>query len=96
MSFYQDKNKIIYRRYRLIGHIIWSFKFVDCVSFRANIMLLINLISSYTHMVYGAYECLLNLDDYYATLCIDEMHKRIKLENAFRGALKRQIKENIN
>ena len=85
MSFYQDKNKIIYRRYRLIRRIIWSFKFVDCVSFRANIMLLINLISSYTYMVYGAYECLLNLDDYYVTLCIDEMHKRIKLENAFRG-----------
>ena len=85
MSFYQDKNKIIYRRYRLIRRIIWSFKFVDCVSFRANIMLLINLISSYTYMVYGEYECLLNLDEYYATMCIDEMYKRIKLEIAFRG-----------
>ena len=85
MSFYQTKNKIIYRRYRMIRRIIWSFKFTDCVSFRANIMLLINLISSYTHMVYGEYDCLLNLDEYYVTMCIDEMYKRIKLELEQRG-----------
>lgn len=85
MSFYQTKNKIIYRRYRMIRRIIWSIKFTDCVSFRANIMLLINLISSYTYTVYGEYERLLNLDEYYATMCIDEMYKRIKLELKQRG-----------
>lgn len=85
MSFYQIKNKIIYRSYRMIRKIIWSFRFTDYVSFRANIMLLINLISSYTHMVYGEYECLLNLDEYYSSMCIDEMYKRIKLELEQRG-----------
>ena len=84
MSFYQIKNKIIFRRYRMIRKIIWSFRFTDCVSFRANIMLLINLISSYTYMVYGEYESLLNLDEYYATMCIDEMYKRIKLEISYK------------
>jgi hypothetical protein len=80
MSFYRIKNKMIFRRYRTIRKIIWSFRFTDSISFSANIMLLINLTSSYTYMVYGEYECLLNLDEYYATMCIDEMHKRIKLE----------------
>ena len=73
----------------MIRKIIWSFEFVDCVRFRSNIMLLINLISSYTHIVYGEYECLMNLDEYYATMCIDEMYKRIKLEIEQRGFGKR-------
>lgn len=47
-------------------------------------MLLINLISSYTHMVYGEYDCLINLDEYYAEMCIDEMFERIKFNNTFR------------
>lgn len=84
MSFYQIKNKIIFRRYRMIRKIIWSINITDCVSFRADIMLLINLISSYTLMVYGENECLLNLVNYYAKMCIDEMHSRIKLENSYR------------
>ena len=85
MSFYRDKSKIIYRRYRMIRQIIWSFKYVDNVSFRANIMLLINIISSYTYMVYGEYGYLLLLDDYYSNMCIKEMCKRIRLEFDTRG-----------
>ena len=85
MSYCRNANKLIYRNYRMIRKIIWLLRFTDYVSFRANIMLLINLISSYTHMVYGEYECLLNLDEYYATMCIDEMYKRIKLEISYKG-----------
>ena len=85
MSFYQSKNKIIYRRYRMVRRIIWSFTYVDPPRFRANIMLLINLIQSYTFMVYGMDSCLVELNDYYAELCVDEMYKRIRLELEQRG-----------
>lgn len=85
MSFYQDKNKIIYHRYRMIIKIIWSFRYINSVSFRANILLLINLIYSYTFMVYGEHGCLVDLNDYYSEMCIDEMYKRLKLEFDKRG-----------
>lgn len=55
MSFYRDKYKIIYRRYRMIRKFIWTTKFIKPASFRADIMLLINVISSYTFMIYGDY-----------------------------------------
>lgn len=80
MSFYQTKNKIIYRRYRMVKKVIWSFEYIDAVSFRCNIMLLINIISSYNFITYGPYECLNNLDEYYASLCVAEMYMRIHLE----------------
>lgn len=89
MSFYRDKYKIIYRRYRMIGKFIWTTKFIDPISFRADIMLLINLISSYTFMIYGAYMRLVDLNDYYADMCIDEMHERIKLEKSISDMYKR-------
>lgn len=78
MSFYRDKYKIIYRRYRMIRKFIWTTKFIKPASFRADIMLLINLISSYTFMIYGEYMWLVALNDYYANVCIDEMYERIK------------------
>lgn len=40
----------LYRKYRLINRIIWSYKYTDSISFKANIMLLISMISSYTYM----------------------------------------------
>lgn len=85
MSFYQIKNKIIYRRYRMIRKIIWSIRFTDCVSFSANIMLLISMISAYTNLIYGNYSQLVALNDFYKCMCLEEMHKRIKLEISYRG-----------
>ena len=83
MSFYRDKYKIIYRRYRMIRKFIWTTKFIKPASFRADIMLLINLISSYTFMIYGEYMWLVALNDYYANVCIDEMYERIKIEKKY-------------
>lgn len=85
MSFYQSKNKIMYRRYRMVRRIIWSFTYVDPSSFRGIIMLLINLIQDYTFMTYGMDRCLVELNDYYTKLCVDEMYKRIRLEFEQRG-----------
>lgn len=55
MSFYRDKYKIIYRRYRMIRKFIWTTKFIEPTSFRADIMLLINLIASYTYDIWRKY-----------------------------------------
>lgn len=89
MSFYRDKNKIIYRRYRMIRKFIWTTKFIKPASFRADIMLLINVISSYTFMIYGEYMWLVALNDYYANVCIDEMYERIKIEKSISDMHKR-------
>lgn len=95
MSFYRDKYKIIYRRYRMIRKFIWTTKFIKPASFRADIMLLINLISSYTFMIYGEYMWLVALNDYYANVCIDEMYERIKIEKSISDMHKR-FKSGIN
>lgn len=89
MSFYRDKYKIIYRRYRMIRKFIWTTKFIEPTSFRADIMLLINLIASYTHMIYGANMWLVALNDYYENMCIDEMYERIKIEKSISDMHKR-------
>lgn len=89
MSFYRDKHKIIYRRYRMIRKFIWTTKFIHPTSFRADIMLLINTISSYTFMIYGEYMWLVALNDYYANMCIAEMHERIKIEKCISDMHKR-------
>lgn len=52
-------------------------------------MLLINLISSYTFMIYGEYMWLVALNDYYANVCIDEMYERIKIEKSISDMHKR-------
>lgn len=95
MSFYRDKYKIIYRRYRMIRKFIWTTKFIKPASFRADIMLLINLISSYTFMIYGEYMWLVALNDYYANVCIDEMYERIKIEKSI-SDMHRRFKLGIN
>lgn len=95
MSFYRDKYKIIYRRYRMIRKFIWTTKFIKPASFRADIMLLINLVSSYTFMIYGEYMWLVALNDYYENVCIDEMYKRIKIEKSISDMHKR-FKLDIN
>ena len=80
MNFYRVKSKIIYRRYRLIKRIIWSYKYTDSINFKANIMLLISMISGYTYMVYDNYSQLVALNDFYRCMCLTEMHKRLMLE----------------
>lgn len=89
MSFYQDKSKIIYRRYRMIRKFIWTTKFIEPASFRANIMLLVNIVDSYTTMIYGAYIDLVILNNYYAEMCISEMRERIKFEKSISDMHKR-------
>lgn len=97
MSFYREKYKIIYRRYRMIRKFIWTTKFIEPTSFRADIMLLINLIASYTHMIYGANMWLVALNDYYESMCIDEMYERIKLQKSISDMHKRfKLGVNIN
>lgn len=80
MSFYQEKNKIIYRRYRIIRKIIRNTKFTGLLSYRQNMLLIITCISNYNFMSYGKYEPLVKIIDYYEKMCIDDMYKRIKLE----------------
>ena len=82
MSFYRDKYKIIYRRYRMIRKFIWLSKFIEPTSLRADTLLLINITSSYTYMIYGEYRWLVALNDYYTQMCIDEMYERIKIEKS--------------
>lgn len=89
MSFYRDKSKIIYRRYRMIRKFIWTTKFIEPTSFRANIMLLVNIVDSYTFMIYGNYRDLVILNNYYTQMCIDEMYERIKIEKSISDMHKR-------
>lgn len=91
MSFYRNKYKIIYRRYRMIRKFIWTTKFIEPTSFRADIMLLINIIHSYTLIIYGEYKWLVALNGYYANMCIDEMHERIKIEKSISDMHKRFV-----
>lgn len=85
MNFYQNKSKIIYRRYRLVMKIIYSFKYCNSTQFRKNVILLINCVSNYNFMCYGNYEWLVKLNDYYEIQCIDIMYQRMKLEFNKRG-----------
>lgn len=89
MNFYQIKSKIIYRRYRLVMKIIYSFKYCNSIQFIANMLLLLHCVSDYNYMCYGNYECLSKLIDYYEIQCIDIMYIRAKLEfDKKRGVLK--------
>lgn len=89
MNFYKIKNKLIYRRYRLIRKIIWNSKYIDRESFRSDIMLLINIVNSYTDLLYGHYNCLCRLNNYYTIMCINEMNERIRLEGCIYNMHKR-------
>lgn len=83
MNYYQDANKIIFRRYRMIRKIIWSLKYENSIVFSNYITTL--TCSVYRHMMslYGSYSCLFDLNNYYKAMCIDEMNERIKLEKSF-------------
>lgn len=80
MNFYKIKSKIIYHRYRVIRKIIWQIKYISENSFKSDIMTLINIINTYTDLVYGEYKELYRLNNYYTKMCIDEMKERIMIE----------------
>lgn len=80
MNFYKIKNKIIYRKYRMVKKIIWSIKYTDMKSFKSDIMTLIHTVNYYNYLMYGEYNCLYELNSYYAEMCIDEMDKRLKVK----------------
>lgn len=77
--------KILYHRYRLVIKIIKSYYYKDSISFRADMVLLINCISRYNFMIYGNFEYLVALNDYYEIQCVDIMYERLSLEFKKRG-----------
>lgn len=76
----KQRCKIIYHRYRLIIKIIKSYYYKDYISFRADMLLLINCISNYNFMIYGDFEYLVVLIDYYEKQCIDILYERLSSE----------------
>lgn len=86
MIYYQIKNKVIYREYRLLMKIIRSFEYFNVMQFKNSILSLIRFMRKYNIMLYGNYECLLSLINYYEIQCIDAMYERISLEIKKRGA----------
>lgn len=87
MTYYQIKNKLIYRRYRILKTIIWEIKYINMKSFKRIVLSLINIICSYTNSIYGCDDYLYHLNNYYAKMCIAEMTKRIFMEENTRKML---------
>ena len=80
MSGYRNSAKMIFRKYRIVRSIIWSIECIDSPKFRNNIMQLIDIVYSFILILYSKEPMLMRLNDYYATMCIDEMYKRLNLE----------------
>lgn len=80
MSGYRNNAKMIFRKYRIVRNIIWSLECIDLPKFRNNIMQLIDIVYSYIIILYGKETDLIRLNDYYAEMCIDEMHERLRIE----------------
>ena len=77
---YRNIDKMIFRKYRIVRTIIWSIECIDSSKFRTNIMQLIDIVYSFILILYSKEPVLISLNDYYATMCIDEMYKRLSLE----------------
>lgn len=77
---YRNTDKMIFRKYRIVKNIIWSIEYIDSLKFRNNIMQLIDIVYSYILVLYSDYSDLMYLNDYYASMCIDEMYKRLMIE----------------
>lgn len=84
MTYYQIKNKLIYRRYRVLKSIIQEIKYINIKSFKCNVLLLLDIIYSYTNSIYGCDDYLYRLNNYYSKLCIAEMNERIFIEENIR------------
>lgn len=80
MSGYRNIANMIFRKYRIVRSIIWSIEYIDFIKFRNNITQLIGIIHFLISILYGSKPILAQLNDYYAKMCIDEMHKRLMLE----------------
>ena len=80
MSGYENSAKMIFRKYRIVRSIIWSIKCTDLSKFRTNIIQLIGIVHSFILILYSKDTDLIHLNDYYAEMCIDEMHERLRLE----------------
>ena len=80
MSGYRNSANMIFRKYRIVRSIIWSIECIDTQKFRTNIIQLIDIVHSFILILYSKETDLIRLNDYYAEMCIDEMHKRLRLE----------------
>ena len=80
MSGYRNSANMIFRKYRIVRSIIWSIKCTDLPKFRTNIIQLIGIVHSFILILYSKETDLIRLNDYYAEMCIDEMHERLRLE----------------
>ena len=80
MSGYANSAKMIFRKYRIVRSIIWSVRCIDLPKFRTNIIQLIDIVHSFILILYSKETDLIRLNEYYAEMCIDEMHERLRLE----------------
>ena len=80
MSGYGNSAEMIFRKYRIVRSIIWSIKWTDLPKCRTNIIELIGIVHSFILILYSKEIDLIRLNDYYAEMCIDEMHERLRLE----------------
>ena len=80
MSGYRNIANMIFRKYRIVRSIIWSIDCIDSQKFRNNIIQLIDIVHSFILILYSKDTDLIRLNDYYAEMCIDEMHERLRLE----------------
>ena len=80
MSDFGNSAKMIFRKYRIVRSIIWSIECIDSQKFRTNILQLIDIVHSFIIILYSKEIDLIRLNDYYAEMCIDEMHERLRLE----------------
>lgn len=96
MNYYQNANKRIFRRYRMIRKVIWCLPYVNLNSFTSNIAILISAVYTQMRVRYKNYSCLLDLNIYYRNLCLEEMHERIILERCISYMHKRfKLSDNI-
>ena len=79
MSGYGNSAKMIFRKYRIVRSIIWSIECIDSQKFRTNIIQLIDIVHSFILILYSKDTDLIRLNAYYADMCIDEMHERLRL-----------------
>ena len=82
MSGYRNSANMIFRKYRIVRSIIWSIRCTDLPKFRTNTIQLIGIVHSFILILYSKETDLIRLNDYYAEMCIDEMHERFKIRNA--------------
>ena len=80
MSGYRNSANMIFRKYRIVRSIIWSIEYIDSPKFINSILQLIDIVHSFILILYSKETDLIRLNDYYAEMCIDEMHERLRLE----------------